>query len=580
MPAYYPNPPVVTVPASPFILSDFEVPTTWGPQYFNSARYICGFQQAGPDINKVQIIKSTDAGVTWIAQDTGNLPDIDWGFGDIDFAFDTVTGIIHILGFSRANTGNNLAYSSFDMNTDTYGASVDAAIRAGANTGKIAVMADGTPIAFFTQLTGPGNGAVEGNPIQYSTITAGVFSVPVNLVNGIAGRVQNALSTILDSVGTMHLCQQNETATDLSPQQIRHVSLSSGFVASSPTLIYENPGPIIWNRHYPVGIGQEFGGNIFWAVVDPNNAQAVLVFKGSPSAVPVWSVLTGASVSAANKSPTFQAHIVPFGTGFAVFYFDQLASQAVQNAWYLTFDGVSFSLPILAWNVHDNTIAGGPNPPEAIGYFSIAANPNGVELAGNAFIDTDFNQSVVFLSPEAAPPGECSREQQFSLTIYPPQYFFGNAQQLVCDVRYPWLIPPNQRTPWKQEGSIPAPAMGVLTEIWAYLIPDNFYLVLDRIRHFYSPVPIVGGSGAIIWGIDVDTPIGNPLATQRPVSQFTNAIGGPGKKPFPVGPLQFRGGQTVRYKVIITDPTVATGLPNIVSALGEGWLYPVTQSGN
>lgn len=405
--AYYPNPPIVTIPATPWILSGFESPVTWGPQFFGGARYICGNFQAGPNINLVEIIKSTDGGATWTAQDTGNLPDIDGQFGETDFAFDLTNGVIHIVGFRGPSSGNNLSYCSFDMNTDTFGASVDGAIRAGSLTPKIDVRADGTPIAFFTKVTGAGVGTALAQPIQYSAITAGAFSAAVDLVAGISNRLQNPLSTILDSAGTMHLCYQNSYSNPIppDPQNIRHVSLTSADAISAPTVIYTNVGSSVWNSHLPVGIGQEFGGNLYWAVEDTSGGTGgvvVRMFKGSPAATPSWTTLTVADLSGDPAlTPTFQAHIVPFGTGLAVFYFEQFQNQTVQKCWYVTFDGATFSAPILAWDVHTNTIAGGPTPPEACGYFSIAVNPNGVELAGNAFIDTDFNQSVVFLSPIA-----------------------------------------------------------------------------------------------------------------------------------------------------------------------------------
>ncbi len=165
-----------------------------------------------------------------------------------------------------------------------------------------------------------------------------------------------------------------------------------------------------------------------------------------------------------------------------------------------------------------------------------------------------------------------------SITIRPNQYLFGDTEQLLCETRYPWMIPPEMRTPWKSQGSITAPALNVTTLIWEYLIPDGFYLVLDRIQHAYSPAGLFDdGSGAVLWSIDVNNPVGNPLPTWRPVAQFTGQMGNFGK-PFPVGPLQFRGGDTVRYKVVITDPAVPIGFPNVISALGEGWLYPVARS--
>jgi len=173
----------------------------------------------------------------------------------------------------------------------------------------------------------------------------------------------------------------------------------------------------------------------------------------------------------------------------------------------------------------------------------------------------------------------CTRDQQFSITVYPRQYLRGNSEQLVCDIRYPWLVPPEQRTPWKQDGSIATPALGVVSLIWAYQIPDGFYLVLDRIFHTVDPLGLfIGGSGSLIWLIDVNSPIGSPQATWRPVAQFTGQIGSVRKGPFPVGPLQFRGGDVLRYKVVVTDPAVPVGPPNVISATAEGWLYPVARS--
>ena len=48
----------------------------------------------------------------------------------------------------------------------------------------------------------------------------------------------------------------------------------------------------------------------------------------------------------------------------------------------------------------------------------------------------------------------------------------------------------------------------------------------------------------------------------------------------PGNTLQIRGGAVLRYKVLITDPTVPVGPPNTVSAYAGGWLYPVARSGN
>ncbi len=163
-----------------------------------------------------------------------------------------------------------------------------------------------------------------------------------------------------------------------------------------------------------------------------------------------------------------------------------------------------------------------------------------------------------------------------SITIYPKEFFNGSTEQLICERDYPWSIPPADRTPWRKEFSIAAPAVGVITQIWQFEIPDGFYLVVDRIRHGYGPGLLVEGSGSIIWTIDVNFPIGSPQATWRPLAQFTGSVGSL-KRPWPVGPLLFRGNDTLRYKVQITDPLVPVGPPNIVYALAEGWLYPMAR---
>ena len=173
----------------------------------------------------------------------------------------------------------------------------------------------------------------------------------------------------------------------------------------------------------------------------------------------------------------------------------------------------------------------------------------------------------------------CTRDQQFSITVYPRQYLRGNSEQLVCDVKYPWAIPPDQRTPWKQDGSITTPVLGLVAQIWEYQIPDGFYLVLDRIFHSVNPLGLfVQGSGSILWLIDVNSPLAAPQATWRPVAQFTGQMGSVQHGPFPVGPLQFRGGDVIRYKVVVTDPAMPVGPPNVISASGGGWLYPVARS--
>lgn len=167
----------------------------------------------------------------------------------------------------------------------------------------------------------------------------------------------------------------------------------------------------------------------------------------------------------------------------------------------------------------------------------------------------------------------CETTVEFSITVYPPAFFNGASQQILCDKDQPWNVAPENRDSRYLKGSIPAPALGVLTEIFQYLVPEGFTLVINGDMHAYSGSGFVEGSGGIIWGIDVNEPIGNTLPSGRPIAQWIASAGNLGRV-VDVPPVQFRGGDLLRYKVIITDPMVGTGLPNMIHAALVGWLYP------
>lgn len=171
----------------------------------------------------------------------------------------------------------------------------------------------------------------------------------------------------------------------------------------------------------------------------------------------------------------------------------------------------------------------------------------------------------------------CEALQSFQITVYPREFFNGSSEQLLCDVGYPWIDPPTQRIPKSIRASIVAPAVGALTVIWEYTVPDGFYLVIDRDMHAYNGTGFTEGSGGIIWGLDVNRPLAADMATGRPISQFISTGGGL-ERPWPVPPILFRGADTLRYKVIITDPTVGVGAPNMIHAAVGGWLYPMARN--
>lgn len=171
----------------------------------------------------------------------------------------------------------------------------------------------------------------------------------------------------------------------------------------------------------------------------------------------------------------------------------------------------------------------------------------------------------------------CSIEAEFQLTVYPRGFFNGSASQLICGGEdLPWISAPSYAVPKSLRGSIVAPAIGVLTEIFKFTVPDGMYLAITDNMNSYSGTSFIEGSGGVIWGIDANRPIGAPMATGRPVAQFVGSNGDL-QRPVKIGPVLFRGGDVVRYKAIITDPMVGTGAPNMIHAALIGWIYPMAE---
>lgn len=164
-----------------------------------------------------------------------------------------------------------------------------------------------------------------------------------------------------------------------------------------------------------------------------------------------------------------------------------------------------------------------------------------------------------------------------SIVIRPKEYFNGSSEQLICDPRYPWLLPPTARIPKYLHGSIAAPVQGVLSLIFQFQVPEGYWLVIDQNMCAYTGTGFVEGSGGIIWGIDINVPLAQAQLTGRPVAQFISSTGNL-QRMVKVGPLLIKGGDMIRYKVIVTDPAVAVGPPNFVHAALAGWLYPLARN--
>ncbi len=226
--------------------------------------------------------------------------------------------------------------------------------------------------------------------------------------------------------------------------------------------------------------------------------------------------------------------------------------------------------------------ATGGTPPYTFA-ISSGALPDGLTIiAGTGEVSGDPTLAGIFAftvqvtdSVAAVATVDCS------ITIAPPPtppspttfWNPGTSVSLLCERNYPWSIPPTDRIPVSLRGSIPAPAANVTTELWEYPVPDGFWFVYDRIMFFATVTGYIDGAGSIIWILDANVPIGNPLPVGRPIAQFT-ASAGELAEPVAVAPTQLYQGDTLRAKVVVTDGTLGVGLPNVIHAIVEGWLFP------
>lgn len=149
----------------------------------------------------------------------------------------------------------------------------------------------------------------------------------------------------------------------------------------------------------------------------------------------------------------------------------------------------------------------------------------------------------------------------------------GSSESLLCEKNYPWVIPPGDEKPVRITASIPAPAVNVETELFAYQVPDGFWFVFDRIVFAANIAGYIEGKGGLFFILDVNRPIGFATPLGRPIAKFTTQVGDLAE-PFEVAPVQLYQGDELRAKVLVVDPTFGVGLPNTVNVIVEGWLFP------
>lgn len=152
---------------------------------------------------------------------------------------------------------------------------------------------------------------------------------------------------------------------------------------------------------------------------------------------------------------------------------------------------------------------------------------------------------------------------------------------------YPWVMMPPGGISFFAIGSVPAPAWGSANqvELCSYTVQDGWEGTLMDVLVEYldgGANSFVQGSGDIIWTIDIDTPLGAPLATSRFLPNYAflkTQLGSFENGPWPIrGGWRMKQGETYRVKGY-TVANVNTGAPAFLHGGLLGWVWPMARQG-
>lgn len=147
---------------------------------------------------------------------------------------------------------------------------------------------------------------------------------------------------------------------------------------------------------------------------------------------------------------------------------------------------------------------------------------------------------------------------------------------------YEWVFPPPDSQRVHQEASID---IGTLTPgtaglVLAYQVQNNYRFMLNGLVQLYiGQSAFVPGDGSVVFGLDINVPIGITAPQGYPVQGFDNSGIPKGAyisgifAPYPLGPKPevINASDTLRAKVTITNQ-ITTGR---VIAIFDGWLLPL-----
>jgi hypothetical protein len=506
--------------------------------------------------NRIRVYKSTDNGVTWNRQDSLNeLVCTGSGFGEWDILFDTGTGIITILYISGFT--NQLRISTFATSTDTYGA---ASVDGPGNTNfiRLARFAAGDLLVAFFDTSLPGPSLV--------IFSGGAWGAVTNFIGNLS-----LTGLIIGADDIARLIYYNKQAPGLNVffRTFTHAGVLGGQTAIFSSSYLANSG-IDSFAEMPVGRALIWNGNLilpYYGNPTGSGKQAG-IYVGTPYTAPIWTfVLADNLVWPGTEFDAYGYCFIDSSNNLILFWCAIDNTVGTSQIYFAINSGTGFAAPVLFYDQVLNPPAGTYSAPVHTLSAFLFSN-------GNYGAFTAINNTVgglcegFYLIGGAAPPPPVPTPPT------PTDYWNpGSAETLLCERNYPWIVPPKDAKPMRLANSIPAPAANVVTELWNFQVPDGFWFVFDRLCFQATVAGYVDGSGSLFFILDVNSPVGNPLPVARPIAKFTRQVGEL-SEPEQVGPVQLYQGDTLRAKVLSVDGTLGVGLPNVIHAIAEGWIFP------